>query len=207
MSETDRFLLGFVCMMICVILPLIVFMKREARSRSYTALSIITLYAVWYLTMTTIHESSHYLGSLLSGVQITEVRLIPHFWKGEFVAYVNTPPMSWGQAAISVPAPYVLDLLSLLIGALLLRAMNKKEGFIPALLLTLFCLRPLFDIVSNLAGYAVWNQGDLKYLAYLFGGATIYGLGLLFSAIAIGVVWYLVMIQGRRKHQELAQNG
>ncbi len=206
MGNGDRFVLGFVCMMLCVILPLVLFMRRERKTRVTEVLSILALYVIWYLTNVTLHEGSHYLGCILTGVQITEVRLIPHFWQGDLVAYVNTPKMTWGQGAVSVPAPYVLDLFSLLIGALLLRAFGKKGLFLQALILTLFCLRPLFDIVSNFAGFVVWHQGDFREMADLFGNAAVYGAGVAFSAIATGVVWCLVMRGKRLGPQGAAQN-
>ena len=206
MSNADRFLIGFVCMMLCFILPLVVLTRREGKSRTYLVLSIMIFYVVWYPAMTIIHEGSHYLGGILAGEQITEVRLIPQFWKGDFVAKVNTQNMSRGQGAISVPAPYVLDLLSLLIGVLLLRAIGRKRFFISALLLTLFCLRPFFDIVSNYLGFVIWNQGDFKYLAGLYGSAAIYGAGIAFSGIALGIVWRLVMRGRRPGLQNAVQN-
>ena len=166
----------------------------------------MALYVVWYLTNATLHEGSHYLGCILTGVQIMEVRLIPHFWQGDLVAYVNTPKMTWGQGAVSVPAPYVLDLFSLLIGVLLLRALGKKGPFLAALLLTLFCLRPLFDITSNFAGFVVWNQGDFKEMAALFGSSAVYGAGVALSGIALGVVGYLLMRGRRSGPQSAARN-
>ena len=193
MYNTDRLLIGFVFMALCLMLPLGVFMRRERKSSAYIALSFMIFYVVWYLTMVIIHEGSHYLGGILAGEQFTEVRLIPQFWKGDFVAYVNTQNMSQAQTAISVPAPYILDLFSFLIGVLLLRAINKKRVFFSALLLTLFCLRPLFDILSNYTGFVVWNSGDFKYLADLYGSAATHGIGIAFSGIAIGVVWYIIM--------------
>jgi hypothetical protein len=109
MSNADRFLIGFVCMMICFIVPLVVLTRREGKSRTYFVSFIMILYVVWYLTTVIIHEGSHYLGSILAGEQITEVRLIPQFWKGDFVAYVHTQNMSRGQGAISVPAPFLIS--------------------------------------------------------------------------------------------------
>lgn len=197
MYNTDRLLIGFVFMALCLMLPLGVFMRRERKSSAYIALSFMIFYVVWYLTMVTIHEGSHYLGGILVGEQFTEVRLIPQFWKGDFVAYVNTQNMSRAQTAISVPAPYILDLFSLLIGVVLLRAFNKKRVFFSALLLTLFCLRPLFDILSNYTSFVVWNYGDFTYLADLYGNAATHGIGIAFSGIAIGVVWYIIMRERR----------
>lgn len=197
MNNTDRLLIGFVFMALCLMLPLIVFMRRERKSSVYIALSFMIFYVVWYLAMVIIHEGSHYLGGILAGEQFTAVRLIPQFWKGDFVAYVNTQNMSRTQTAISVPAPYILDLFSLLIGVLLLRAVNKKRVFFSALLLTLFCLRPLFDILSNYTGFVVWNYGDFTYLADLYGSAATHGIGIAFSGIAIGVVWYIIMRERR----------
>ncbi len=201
MGNGDRFALGFVCMMLCVIVPLVVLLRRENKSRTYEVLSILVIYAVWYVTNVSFHEGSHYLGCLLTGVQITEVRLIPHVWQGDWVAYVHTPKMTWGQGAVSVPAPYVLDLVSLLVGILLLRAPGKKGPFLTAMLLMLFCLRPLFDIVSNFAGFVVWNQGDFQEMTALFGGAAVYGAGAALCSAALGTVGYLLM-RGRRPGQQ-----
>ena len=136
----------------------------------------------------------------MSGEQFTEVRLIPQFWKGDFVAYVNTQNMSWAQTAISVPAPYILDLFSLMIGVLLLRGINRKRNSFSALFLTLLLrLRPLSDILNNYTGFVVWNSGDFTYLADLYGNSATHGIGIAFSGIAIGVVWYIIIREERLK--------
>ncbi len=197
MNNTDRLLIGFIFMALCLMLPLGVFMRRERKSSVYIASSFMIFYVVWYLTLVMIHEGSHYLGGILSGQQITEVRLIPQFWKGDFVAYVNTQNMSRAQAAISAPAPYILDLFSLLVGAFLMHAINRKRVFFSALLLTLFCLRPLSDILNNYTGFVVWNYGDFRNLADLYGSAAAHGIGIAFSGIAMGVVWYILMRERR----------
>lgn len=206
MTNGDRFVLGFVCMMLCVILPLVMLMRREKLTKTYEVLSILVIYAVWYLTNVTFHEGSHYLGCMLTGVEITEVRLIPHVWQGDLVAYVHTPKMTWGQGAVSLPAPYVLDVVSLLIGVVLLRASGRKGPFLTAMLFMLFCLRPLFDITSNFAGFVVWNQGDFKEMTALFGGAAVYGAGVALSGIALGAVGYLLMRGRRSGPQSAARN-
>ena len=97
-------MIAFVCMMLCFALPLAVFVRREGKSRTYCSF-IMILYVVWYLATVIIHEGSHYLGSILAGEQITEVRLIPQFWKGDFVAYVHTRNMSRGRAPSACPLP------------------------------------------------------------------------------------------------------
>jgi len=192
LNDTVRFLVGFVCMMLCVILPLHLTLRPKVKSTAAFVLSMLGLYAFWYLTMATLHEGAHYLGSLLSGQQVLEVRLIPHFWKGDFVAYVHTKDMSPEQGLVSVPAPYVLDLVSLLIGLGVLRLLDRSRTVLFSLLLTFLCLRPLFDLVSNYLGYAVLDYGDFRILAETCGPVATHAAGVALCGIAIGVVAHLV---------------
>jgi len=192
LNDTVRFLVGFVCMMLCVILPLHLYLRPRVNSTARFVLSMLGLYAFWYLTMATFHEGAHYLGSLLSGQQVLEVRLIPHFWKGDFVAYVHTQDMSPAQGLVSVPAPYVLDLVSLLLGLGLLRRLHRSRTGLFSLLFTFLCLRPLFDLVSNYLGYAVLDYGDFRILAETCGPVVTHGAGIALCGIAIGVVVHLV---------------
>ena len=62
MNNTDRLLIGFVFMALCLMLPLGVFMRQERKSSAYIALSFVIFYVVWYLTLVIIHEGAHYVG-------------------------------------------------------------------------------------------------------------------------------------------------
>jgi hypothetical protein len=91
---------------------------------------LLVLPLLWYLTYAPIHELSHVLGAYLVGGSVTELKLIPSFWKGEFGRAWITPQglrEPW-QQFVMTGAPYVLDGLSLAVGFFAVRQMRALRA-------------------------------------------------------------------------------
>jgi len=146
----------------------------------------VVLYPSWYLTNSLLHEGSHYLVNVLTGVQVKEVRLIPHFWRGDFAAaFVNTGSESPIQAALGATAPYWTGLLWVAFGLLLLRSIRRMPMLLSALVLTLFCLRPLADLVNNYVAVLAFQFGDFVTVAQAIGTPGMHLLALSFLALTL----------------------
>lgn len=110
---------------------------------------LLAIPVLWYLTYAPIHELSHVLGTYVVGGTVTEVKLIPSFWHGEFGRAWITPQglqARWQQLAMT-GAPYLLDGLSVAVGFFALRGERLKHPFALGVALMLLCLRPAFDVI------------------------------------------------------------
>jgi hypothetical protein len=178
MTPLLRFAIGFSTLLLLIVLPLGIFLARSRRKVN-VALYWVVLYPVWYLSSTLLHEGSHYAVNVLSGVQVTAVRLIPHFWEGDWSdAYVNTGLENPFQAALGATAPYWLGVISVAGGLLLLRRIQGRPLLLAALALTVFCLRPLADLVNNYIAVLAFQFGDFAVAARAMGAAPMHVLAL-----------------------------
>ena len=178
MTPWLRNALGGATLLLLVVLPLGVFIAR-ARTKVSVGLYWVVLYPAWYLSTTVLHEGSHLLVNVLCGVKVTGVRLVPRFWKGDFSnAFVETGPWSPLQAVLGSTAPYWLGLLSVGCGLLLLRRMKGRPLLLASLVLTVFCLRPLADLVNNYLAALFLRFGDFATAAHAVGFPLMHGLAL-----------------------------
>jgi len=180
-----RTAIGFITLILFVVLPLGIFV-----SRSHTKVNVllywIVLYPSWYLTNSLFHEGSHYLVNSLSGVQVIDVRLIPHFWRGDFAdAFVNTGPESPFQAALGATAPYWSGVIWVAFGLLLLKSIRRMPLMLSTLVLTIFCLRPLADLVNNYFAVLAFHFGDFSMVAHAYGNPVMHILALSFLSLTL----------------------
>jgi|GEM_PF-1075146 len=169
MSPSFRFAIGFATLLLLVVLPLGIFIRRSG-TRVNAGLYWVVLYPLWYLTNSVFHEGAHYLVNLATGVQVTRVRLIPRFWAGDFAdAFVDTGPWNHLQAVLGSMAPYVTGLLWMGAGLLILPRMDPRRMLPSCLVLTVFILRPLADLVNNVLGWVVFRFGDFEMAARAMG--------------------------------------
>jgi hypothetical protein len=128
---------------------------------------LLVLPLLWYLTYSPIHELSHVLGAYLAGGSVSELKLIPSFWKGEFGRAWITPQglrEPW-QQLVMTGAPYFLDGLSLAAGYFALHRMRALRPLALGAAFMLLCLRPAFDVVCETVAFALGGKGDLHHLA------------------------------------------
>ena len=131
---------------------------------------------LWYLTYSPIHELSHVLGTYFVGGFVTEVKLIPSFWRGEFARAWITPKgltAPW-QQLVMTSSPYVLDGLSVAVGFFARHRIRLFRPFALGVALMLLCLRPAFDVVCETVGFALGARGDLYHIALATGRPTVW---------------------------------
>lgn len=192
MSPLLRSALGFSTLILLVVLPLGIYIARS-HTKVNVGLFWLVLYPSWYLSNSLLHEGAHYLVNVLSGVKVTGVRLVPHFWAGDWSdAYVNTGPWSPFQAGLGSTAPYWLGLVSMVGGLLLLRRIQGRPLLLAALVLTVFCLRPLADLVNNYAAALGFQFGDFSVAARAMGEAPMHALALSLLALTLTGCVYAV---------------
>ena len=132
---------------------------------------LLSIPVLWYLTYAPIHELSHVLGAYLVGGSVTELKLIPSFWRGEFGRAWITPEglLAPWQQLVMTSAPYVLDGVSVAVGFFALQGRRLRRPFVLGVLLMLLCLRPAFDVVCETVAFALGGRGDLYHIAQAIG--------------------------------------
>jgi hypothetical protein len=180
-----RTAVGFATLMLLVVLPLAVFISRS-RAKVNIALYWVVLYPAWYLSTTVFHEGAHYFAATFLGVQVKAVRLVPQFWHGDFAdAYVNTGPWTAFQAGVVSTAPYWSSVIWVACGLLILRRLRGTPLLLASLVLTVFCLRPLADLVNNYFGVVVFRFGDFRNAAGALGYPLMHLLALSLLAVTL----------------------
>jgi hypothetical protein len=170
---------------------LIMYLRSNWRLRT-TIPCLLLIPVLWYLTYAPLHELSHILGTYLAGGSVVDCKLIPRFWAGEFeVAWITPVGLTrpWQKLAMS-GAPYVLDLASLVAGALVLRRRGSRNAFVAGLVFMLLCLRPAFDLVCESVAFAGGFKGDLYNLQALVGGPAVWS----FIVVSLGVSLLSILV-------------
>ena len=148
---------------------------------------LLVIPVLWYLTYAPIHELSHVLGTYLVGGTVTEIKLIPSFWRGEFAGAWITPQglsAPWQKLAMT-SSPYVLDGLSVAVGFFTLHRRHPFRPFALGVALMLLCLRPAFDVACETIGFGLGARGDLYNIALATGQLTVWlSMALLFGLVA-----------------------
>lgn len=138
---------------------------------------LLVIPVLWYLTYAPIHELSHVLGTYLVGGSVTQIKLIPSFWKGEFAGGAWITPQGlrapW-QQFVMTSSPYVLDGLSVAVGFFALQRRHLIRPFALGVAFMLLCLRPAFDVLCETVGFALGARGDLYHLALALGRPTVW---------------------------------
>lgn len=188
----DNSLLLVTFEILCVIVaPLLILYLAGRWPMRVTIPSLLVIPVLWYLTYAPTHELSHVLATYLVGGSVTEIKLIPSFWRGEFARAWITPEglqSPWQRLAMTC-APYVLDGVSVAAGFLALHRMRRTHPFVLGVTFMLLCLRPAFDVVCETVAFALGARGDVYHIALSIGtpmawaaGATLLG----FSLFTIG---------------------
>jgi len=146
--------------------------------------------ALWYLTYSPIHELSHVLGTYVVGGTVTEVKLIPSFWHGEFGrAWITARGLHapW-QLLVMTGAPYVLDGLSVAVSFFALRGGHLRRPFALGVALMLLCLRPAFDVTCESVAFALGGGGDLYHIAQVTGYPAVWSSMLVLAVSSVFAV-------------------
>ncbi len=171
--------------LVVLVAPLLILYQMRRWPQRIVIPCMVLIPVLWYLTYAPIHELSHVLGAYLAGGSVTEIKLIPSFWKGEFAGAWITPQglrEPW-QQLVMTSAPYVLDGLSLVVGFFALgRGRLMDRPFALGVAFMLLCLRPAFDVLCETVAFALGAKADLYHIALAIGTPMLW----LSSAILLG---------------------
>jgi hypothetical protein len=173
--------------LLIVVLPLIVLYLRSSWPLRSVVLCLVTIPVLWYFTYSPLHELSHVAATYLVGGTVTSMKLIPSFWLGEFGrAWITTAGLTepWQQTVITA-SPYLLDVVSLVVGIVILHRGFSRKAFVVGFLFMLLCLRPGFDIVCEAIALLLGDKGDLYNLELAVGGIVIWLSVLLCAGLAL----------------------
>jgi hypothetical protein len=156
---------------------------------------LMVIPVLWYLTYSPIHELSHVLGTYLVGGSVTEFKLIPSFWRGEFGRAWITPQglrAPW-QQLVMTGSPYVLDGLSVVVGFFALHRRRLMRACSLGVAFMLLCLRPAFDVLCETVAFALGGRGDLYHIAKSTGYPMVWlGAAILLGFSLLTIVRLLV---------------
>jgi hypothetical protein len=157
--------------LVVIVAPLLILYLAGSWPMRIVIPCLLVIPVLWYLTYSPIHELSHVLGTYLVGGSVTELKLIPSFWKGEFGRAWITPQglrAPW-QHLVMTSAPYVLDGVSVAVGFIALHRNRLSRPFALGVAFMLLCLRPAFDVVCETVAFTLGGHGDLYNIAQSIG--------------------------------------
>ena len=174
-----RDIIPAVVMACIIILPVILIEKKLQTKTFHLVFRVTSITLIWYFSYAPIHELSHMLGFKLTGVDIVEYKLIPHFWKGDFrEAYIVHGDAGQTQKLFGRMAPYIKDLIFGSGGYLVLKKLPIRKTFATLLVFTLFVSSGLFDLITNFFGFAAEKTGDFYQTATDIGSTFAYLVGI-----------------------------
>ena len=202
MTDAARAQLGGVAFFLIMVLPVFFYMKRRRESDRRIVLSIFGIWLIWNLVHAPIHELSHLIGGLLVGQHVKDYRLIPQFWKGDFVrAYISWQNGTRAQFMVSTLAPYAIDALMIALGFVLSRWRESISPFSGVLVLCLTFLRPVYDVATNyVADTFCGGAGDVGFLLFAYPRSAVHLCAwLVVLSGAGGATWAIVKQQPARR--------
>jgi hypothetical protein len=161
--------------LLTIAIPLIILYLRGKWPLKIIGICLLVIPILWYLTYAPLHELSHILGTYLAGGKVVNSKLIPQFWMGEFAGAWITPvglSRPW-QNVTMLSAPYLLDLASIIAGAVVLRRRPSTNAFWVGFIFMLLCLRPTFDLTCETISFYNGFRGDLYYIQQIVGSVIL----------------------------------
>lgn len=189
--------------LILVVLPLLVFYLRSNWPKKEINVNVIILPLIWYVFYAPLHELGHVLGCFIVGAEIKDYQLFAHFWEGNFgFAFVDLKD-GYGEnmnSFVILILPYMLDLISIVIGYYLLSRYKIKNSFLFGLVFLLFSIRPLYDLVDNFIGYYL-NHSDFVLASRILGNLVIFTFVII--SIIIGITLILLLLKKYKQYPKL----
>lgn len=171
-----------------IILPLIIFYQRNNCSSKIYIKNIFVLYLIWYTTYALLHELSHLVGAWMTGANVVDYQLIPHFWKGDFkTGYVKTIYSSMEEEFFIVILPYIRDVLFAIFGCLIIWKKKFSNSLLIGFILVIFIFSPVYDVINNYVSYLCGALNDFNAIKITTNRLTTNIIGIVFSLITICV--------------------
>ena len=186
--------------LILVVLPLLVLYLRSNWPNKVIYVNVIILPLIWYVFYAPLHELGHILGCFIVGLEIKDYQLFAHFWTGNFgFAFVDIKE-GYGEnmnSFVILILPYLLDLISIVIGYYLLLRYKIINSFLFGLVFLLFNIRPLYDLVDNFIGYYL-NHSDFVLASRIVGSLVIFTFVII--SIIIGITLILLLLKRYKQY-------
>ena len=148
-----------------IMLPLILFYQKSAWKTKSVIIWLPVLYLIWYLSYGVFHEFMHLIGIWISGKEIFNYHLFPHFWKGEFgTLYVNYDFQGDISDFFIILLPYFRDLVLVIIGYFIIKRKAFNHPFTIGFVLTIFVFSSLYDVSNNYIIYLTGYMNDFNAL-------------------------------------------
>lgn len=185
--------------LVLVVLPLLAFYLRSSWNQKEVNINVIILPLIWYIFYAPLHELGHILGCFIVGAEIKDYQLFAHFWEGSFgFAFVEIKG-GYGEnmsSFVILILPYVIDLISIVVGYYLLTTYKIKNSFLFGLVLLLLNIRPLYDLTDNFIGYFL-NHSDFVLASRIAGNLIIFSFAI--SSIIIGATMIMLLLRKFKK--------
>jgi hypothetical protein len=189
--------------LILVVLPLLLLYLRSNWPIKVIIVNVIILPLIWYVFYAPLHELGHILGCFIVGLEIKDYQLFAHFWEGKFgFAFVDIKD-GYGEnmnSFVILILPYILDLISIVIGYYLLSRYKIINSFLFGLVFLLFNIRPLYDLVDNFIGYYL-NHSDFVLASRIVGSLVIFTFVII--SIIIGITLILLLLKRYKQYPKL----
>jgi hypothetical protein len=189
--------------LILVVLPLLFLYLRSNWPQKVINVNVIILPLIWYLFYAPLHELGHIVGCFIVGLEIKDYQLFAHFWEGNFgFAFVDIKD-GYGEnmnSFVILILPYMLDLISIVIGYYLLSRYKIINSFLFGLVFLLFNIRPLYDLVDNFIGYYL-NHSDFVLASRIAGSLVIFTFVII--SIIIGIMFILLLLKRYKQYPKL----
>ena len=189
--------------LILVVLPLLVLYLRSNWPNKVIYVNVIILPLIWYVFYAPLHELGHILGCFIVGLEIKDYQLFAHFWEGNFgFAFVDIKE-GYGEnmnSFVILILPYILDLISIVIGYYLLSKYKIINSFLFGLVFLLFNVRPLYDLIDNFIGY-YFNHSDFVLPSRIVVSLVIFTFVII--SIIIGIMLIILLLKKYKHYPEL----
>lgn len=173
---------------ILLLLPMILFYQRSKWNARQYIIWLPVLYLLWYFTYGLLHETLHLSGVLMAGKDIYEIRLIPHFWRGDFgTGYIRYDFSGDIADLFIMMLPYFRDVLFAVTGYVLFRKLKLKTPFVTGLLLVLLVFSPLYDVTNNYVAYLTGYMNDFNAMRVCTNSTFPHAVGISFVVCTLAI--------------------
>ena len=156
---------------------------------------IPVLYVIWYISYGMLHEFAHIIGVWISGKEILDYQLIPHFWKGQFgTGFVNFDFQGDKSDFLIILMPYLRDILLVIVGYFIFSRKILKNLFTTGLLLTLFVFSSFYDVTNNYLAYVFGRMNDFNAIKVSSNSLMPHLIGLSFMIISLVLTVKILLI-------------
>lgn len=182
---------SWVMALIFVVIPLAAYLWRRGTGPGKMVVFCGVLTALWYVSQSTIHAASHAFGYVASGAPVASLQAVPDSWEGFFSAGAPGPGLTgthW-QRFLQLAAPFLIDGALLLLGSWLFQWRHTISPFAGGLILTLTCLRSVFDLVNSYAAGVLRGTGDFQQLFTGYPTLVVHAVTLVLILLGLFLTW------------------